>query len=94
MKYNLSRKEITRCIVNGFEVYIKYGVDWVAKYGKMGEKYPFWAFFGDMYRYTLNLYRYMLGSGHFWPTCTGIGQTCTGTPCFVFLFRPVFVVYP
>ena len=62
---------------------MEYRVDWVAKYGKMGEKYPFWAFFGDMYRYTLNLYRYMLGFGCFWPTCTG-------TPCSVFLFQPVF----
>ena len=71
MKNELSRKEITRCIGNGFEVYMEYKVDWVAKYGKMGEKHTFWAIFGDMYRYTLNLYRYMLGSGRFWPTCTG-----------------------
>ena len=42
------------------------------KYGKMGGKHTFWAFFGDMYRY-------MLGSGHFGPTCTGTGQGCTGT---------------
>ena len=83
MKEDLSRKEITRCIGNGFEVYIEYRVDCVAKYGKMGEKYPFWVFFSDMYRYTLNLYWYMLGSGHFWPTCTGTGQTCTGTPCSI-----------
>ena len=69
---------------------MEYRVDWVEKYGKMGEKYPFWAFFGDMYRYTLNLYRYMLGSGRFFPTCTGTsqtctgtGQTCTGTPCSI-----------
>ena len=27
---------------------MKYRVDWVAKYGKMGGKYPLWAFFGDM----------------------------------------------
>ena len=32
---------------------MEYRVDWVAKYGKMGEKYPLWAFFDDMYRYTL-----------------------------------------
>ena len=31
MKENLSRKEITRCIGNGFEVYMEYKVDWVAK---------------------------------------------------------------
>ena len=73
MKEDLSIKEITRCIVNGFEVYMEYRVDWVAKYGKMGEKYPFWAFFGDMCRYTLNLYRYMLGFGRFLPTYIGTG---------------------
>ena len=50
---------------------------WVAKYGKMEQKYPFWAFSGDMYGY-------ILGSDRFWPTCTGTCQTCTGTPCFVF----------
>ena len=83
MKDNLSRKEITRCIVNGFEVYMEYRVDWVAKYGKMGEKHTLWAIFGDKYRYTLNLYRYILGSGLFWSTCTGTGQTCTGTPCSI-----------
>ena len=49
------------------------------KYGKMKEKHTFWEFFGDMYRYTLNMYRYMLGSGNFRPTCTGTGQGCTGT---------------
>ena len=58
---------------------MEYRVDWVAKYGKMGEKYPLWAFSGDMYRYTLNMYRYMLGSDHFGPTCTDAGQGCTGT---------------
>ena len=52
---------------------MEYRVDWVEKYGKMGEKYPFWAFSDDMYRYTLNMYRYMLGSGHFGPTCTDTG---------------------
>ena len=49
------------------------------KYGKMGEKHTFWEFFGDMYLYTLNMYRYSLGSGHFGPTCTGTGQRCIGT---------------
>ena len=48
--------------------------------GKMEEKQTIWALFSDMYRYTLN----MLGSGHFWPTCTGTCWTCTGTPCSVF----------
>ena len=46
---------------------------------KNRRKYTFWAIFGDMYRYTLNMYRYMLGSGHFGPTCTGTCQRCTGT---------------
>ena len=46
--------------------------NWVAKYGKMEQKHTFWAFLGDMYRY-------MLGSCHFGPTCTGTGQGCTGT---------------
>ena len=83
MKEDLSRKEITRCIGNGFEVYMEHRVDWVEKYGKICEKHTFWVIFGDMYRYTLNLYRYILGSGRFLPTCTGTGQTCTGTPCSI-----------
>ena len=47
MKEDLSRKEITRCIGIGFEVYMEYRVDWVAKYGKMDENHTFWAFFGE-----------------------------------------------
>ena len=50
---------------------LKCKVDWVSKYGKMDEKHTFWAIFGDVYRYTLNMYRYTLCSGHFWPMCTG-----------------------
>ena len=38
---------------------------------KKGRKETFWAFPGDVYRYTLNMYRYTLCSGHFWPMCTG-----------------------
>ena len=38
MKYNLSRKENTRCIVNGFEVYMKYRVDLGSKIWKRGTK--------------------------------------------------------
>ena len=38
MKYNLSRKEITRCIVNGFEVYMKNIVDLGRKIWKKGTK--------------------------------------------------------
>ena len=34
MKEDLSRKEITSCIVNGFEVFMEYRVDWVAKIWK------------------------------------------------------------
>ena len=71
MKEELSSKEVIRDIWNGFDVCLKCRVDWVSKYGKMGEKHTFWAIFGDMYWYTLNLYRYTLGSGHFWPRCTG-----------------------
>ena len=38
MKEDLSRKEITRCIGNSFEVYMEYRVDWVAKIWKNGRK--------------------------------------------------------
>ena len=44
---------------------------WDGKIWKNGRKHTFWAFSGDMYWYTLNMYRYILGSGHFGPTCTG-----------------------
>ena len=54
-------------------------LNWVAKYGKMEQKHNFLAFSGDMYKYTMNMYWYMLGSCHFGPTCTGTGQGCTGT---------------
>ena len=33
---------------------------------KKGRKDTFWEFPGDVYRYTLNMYRYTLCSGHFW----------------------------
>ena len=46
---------------------------------KNGGKYTFWAIFGDMYRYNLNMYRYILASGHFGPTCTGTCWGCSGT---------------
>ena len=55
------------------------GVIYGRKCMKNGRKYTLWAIFGDMYQYTLNMYLYMLGSGHFGPTCTGIGQGCNGT---------------
>ena len=57
---------------------MEYRVDWVAKYGKMGEKLTFWAFSGNLYWYTLdlyrysppepNLYRYRCGTGEVHPT--------------------------
>ena len=47
------------------------GVIYGGKCMKNGGKYTFWAIFGDMYRYNLNMYRYILASGHFGPTCTG-----------------------
>ena len=50
---------------------LKCRVDGVSKYGKMDEKHTFWEIFGDVYRYTLNMYRYTLCSGHFWPMYTG-----------------------
>ena len=64
MKEDLSRKEITRCIGNGFEVYMEYrvGLGWK----NMEKKHTFLAFSGDLYRYTLpepNLYRYRCGIG-------------------------------
>ena len=65
MKDELNRKEIPKGILNGFDVCLKGRVDWVSKYGEMGEKHTFWALFGDLYRYKLNLYRYNFGSGHF-----------------------------
>ena len=62
------------------------------KYGNMGEKHTFWAFFDDMYRYTLNMYRYMLGSGYFGPTCTGTCQGCTGTCDVLFPISTSFCI--
>ena len=50
---------------------------------KNGGKPPFMVILEDLYRYRLELYRYSLGYGRFWPTCTGTGQTCTGTPCSI-----------
>ena len=38
MKEDLSRKEITRCIANGFEVYMKYRVGLGGKIWKNGRK--------------------------------------------------------
>ena len=46
-------------------------------------QFGFWSFLANLYRYMLELYRYSLGSGRFWPTYTGTGQTCTSTPCSI-----------
>ena len=40
MKEDLSRKEITRCIVNGFEVYMKYRVELGKKNMEKVQKSP------------------------------------------------------
>ena len=64
---------------------LKCRVDWVSKYGKMDEKHTFWAIFSDVYQYTLNMYRYTLCSGQFWPMCTG-------TPCSVFPISTSFII--
>ena len=58
MKEDLSRKEIIRCIVNGFEVFMEYWVDLGINIWKNGRKTHIMAFFSDLYRYTLNMYRY------------------------------------
>ena len=42
-----------------------YRVELGRKIWKNGRKTHILAFSGDMYRYTLNMYRYILGSGHF-----------------------------
>ena len=42
----------------GKELIIPANVDTPVDDGKMGETHTFWAFFGDLYRYTLNMYRY------------------------------------
>ena len=44
---------------------------WMKVHEKKRRKDTFWAFPGDVYRYTLNMYRYTLCYGHFWPMCTG-----------------------
>ena len=52
MKEDLSRKEIKRWIVNGFEVYKKYRVELGRKiWKKNAEKLTFWAKFEYMYWY-------------------------------------------
>ena len=43
------------------------GLMWGSKIWENERKYTFWAFPGHVYRYTLNMYRYTLCSGRFWP---------------------------
>ena len=73
---------------------LKCRVDYVSKYENLDEKHTFWSIFGDVYRYTLNMYRYTLCSGLFWPMCTGTHLGCTGTPCSVFSISTSFRIFP
>ena len=50
---------------------MEYRVELGGKVRKNGRKTHILGISGDMYRYTLNMYRYILCSGHFWPTCIG-----------------------
>ena len=61
---------------------------------KIGEKHTFWVIFGDVYRYTLNMYRYTLHSGHFGQCVPVHFRGVPVHPILVFLFRPVFVFWP
>ena len=70
----------------GFWCKISIELIWVAKHGKMGGKPPFLVIPEDLYWYRLDLYLYSLGSGRFWPTCTGTGQSCTGTSNALFFY--------
>ena len=65
MKDDLSKNRYFKMNWSGLDVVMEYWVDLVSTHGKMGEKYTFWAFFGNLYQYTLNLYRYNLGYGRF-----------------------------
>ena len=82
MKDSVSKNREFKMNLSGLDVFMEY---WVELGGKMGEKHTFWEFFGDMYRY-------MLGSGHFWPTCTGTGQGCTGTCDALFPISTCFCI--
>ena len=63
-----------------------------SKIWKNGRKLPFLVIPEDLYRYNSELYQYSLGSGRFWTTCTGIGQTCTGTPCSILTSVCILVI--
>ena len=63
---------------------------WGGKLWKNGRKIHILDILRDMYRYTLNMYRYILVYGHFWPTCTGTGQRCTGTCTVLFSYSDQF----
>ena len=50
---------------------MEYRVELGGKVWKTGRKIHILDIFCDMYRYTLNMYWYILCSGHFLLTCTG-----------------------
>ena len=50
---------------------MEYRVELGGKVWKNRRKTHILGISGDMYWYTLNMYRYILYSGHFRPTCTG-----------------------
>ena len=58
MKDDLSKNRDFKMNWSGLGVFMEHWVDLGIKTWKNGEKYTFWAFFDDLYRYTLNLYRY------------------------------------
>ena len=47
-------------------------------------QFGYWCFFGWVYRYRLERYRYKLAIVEFLLGCTGTGQSGTGTPSFAF----------
>ena len=61
---------------------------------KKGRKDTFWAFSGDVYRYTLNMYRYTLYSGHFGQCVPVHIRGVPVHPVLLSQFRPDFVFWP
>ena len=58
MKDDLSKNRDFKMNWSGLDVFMEHWVDLGIKTWKNGEKYTFWAFFGDLYGDTLNMYRY------------------------------------
>ena len=58
MKDNLSKNRDFKMNLSGFDVFMEYWVDLGINIWKNGRKHTFWVFLGDLYRYTLDLYRY------------------------------------